>query len=384
MLWTCLKTIVFSIGVFLTTTLYKCKFGLSMYADINSLRNFTATIQLSNGTIENYIHYGSLIAKESYLNLAGDLKINRVRQVVANGKYLMQLTYDRKNFLMNCEYIHQKRALAKFFKPFYRLATAVAIREQDGGSPSSMATTTKKRRRDLQRYQDKGRGRGQGEDTKRMRHQHRYYRAYRNVTSLKNGSRMPKEFARWLDYQILQNDCHRVQKERKNYKKYQRRFKTNTVVRDNIDDDYDNGDDRSESWDITDLMRIPGTKWCGKGWSAKKYGHLGGFSGADRCCRQHDTSCPFYIGTMETKYGLFNWRMNTLMHCSCDNRFRSCLKMANTKSADFVGKLFFNVVQTKCFILKPETICVKRTAKGECLEYEYRKTAHLKDNLPYE
>lgn len=69
-----------------------------------------------------------------------------------------------------------------------------------------------------------------------------------------------------------------------------------------------------------DVFRIPGTKWCGKGSSADKYTRLGGFSKTDRCCRKHDLGCPFWIGGFEEKYGLFNWRMNTLMHCNCDRR----------------------------------------------------------------
>lgn len=69
-----------------------------------------------------------------------------------------------------------------------------------------------------------------------------------------------------------------------------------------------------------DLFRVPGTKWCGKGYAALKYTHLGGFGMADKCCRVHDTACPFYIAAFEEKYGLFNWRINTIMHCTCDER----------------------------------------------------------------
>lgn len=71
------------------------------------------------------------------------------------------------------------------------------------------------------------------------------------------------------------------------------------------------------------VLRVPGTKWCGKGRSAKAYKQLGGFGGADRCCRIHDTTCPMWIGALQRKYGLFNWRLNTLMHCSCDRRYVS-------------------------------------------------------------
>ncbi|KAJ8980960.1 hypothetical protein NQ317_013412 [Molorchus minor] len=70
--------------------------------------------------------------------------------------------------------------------------------------------------------------------------------------------------------------------------------------------------ERAELWilrskrDISDIFRVPGTKWCGKGYSADKYTRLGGFSRTDRCCRRHDLSCPFWIGGFSTKYGLFN------------------------------------------------------------------------------
>lgn len=82
------------------------------------------------------------------------------------------------------------------------------------------------------------------------------------------------------------------------------------------------------------VLRVPGTKWCGKGRSAKSYKQLGGFGKADRCCRIHDTSCPMWIGALERKYGLFNWRLNTLMHCSCDRRY--IIDITNNLSNDFI------------------------------------------------
>jgi len=84
--------------------------------------------------------------------------------------------------------------------------------------------------------------------------------------------------------------------------------------------------------DLLSVLRVPGTKWCGKGRSAKSYRQLDGFGGADRCCRIHDTSCPMWIGALQSKYGLFNWRLNTLMHCSCDRRY-----INNTLSVYYVG-----------------------------------------------
>ncbi|XP_048507707.1 group 3 secretory phospholipase A2 isoform X3 [Athalia rosae] len=132
-----------------------------------------------------------------------------------------------------------------------------------------------------------------------------------------------------------------------------------------------------------DLLLIPGTQWCGRGHRATKYTNLGGFGVADACCRRHDTTCPFFIPAFQSKYELFNWGVSTIMHCACDERFRTCLKMAGTSSANFVGKLFFNVVQTKCFVLKPQKACLRRSRWGNCEQHEYRKQARLRSNMPY-
>ncbi|XP_053679159.1 uncharacterized protein LOC128730151 [Anopheles nili] len=141
--------------------------------------------------------------------------------------------------------------------------------------------------------------------------------------------------------------------------------------------------DTRQRRDLSDMLRVPGTKWCGKGWSARNYVEMGGFSKADRCCRQHDLSCPFWILGFETKYSLFNWRVNTLMHCGCDERFRTCLKMADSSDANLVGKLFFNIVQMKCFVLKPVTVCEKRSFWGKCEKKSRRKRAFLRDNRKF-
>ncbi|XP_055530895.1 uncharacterized protein LOC129721855 isoform X3 [Wyeomyia smithii] len=141
--------------------------------------------------------------------------------------------------------------------------------------------------------------------------------------------------------------------------------------------------DQRQRRDLSSMFRLPGTKWCGKGWSARNYVEMGGLSKADRCCRQHDLSCPFWILGFETKYGVFNWRVNTLMHCSCDERFRTCLKMADSSDANMVGKLFFNIVQSKCFVLKPEPVCTKLSWWGKCEKKVRRKRAHIRDNRKY-
>ncbi|XP_012150279.2 uncharacterized protein LOC100880435 [Megachile rotundata] len=140
---------------------------------------------------------------------------------------------------------------------------------------------------------------------------------------------------------------------------------------------------RGKSRSRRDLLMIPGTQWCGRGHRATKYTNLGGFGRADACCRRHDTACPFFIPAFETRYGLFNWGISSMMHCACDERFRTCLKMAGTSSANFIGKIFFDVLKTKCFVLKPQKTCTKWSWTGKCQHHEYRKQAHVRDNVPY-
>lgn len=64
------------------------------------------------------------------------------------------------------------------------------------------------------------------------------------------------------------------------------------------------------------------------------------------------------------------------------SRFRTCLKMADTTDATMVGKLFFNIVQTKCFVLKPERHC-KRYDDDKCVEETVRKRAYIRNNKKF-
>nr|XP_001809245.1 PREDICTED: uncharacterized protein LOC100141967 isoform X2 [Tribolium castaneum] len=123
------------------------------------------------------------------------------------------------------------------------------------------------------------------------------------IESLDN-KKLPSEIT-WFNFTLLANTCkqlhHRMKQEVLQLKNHHQQVERHKR-------------------DVSDLLRVPGTKWCGKGYSADKYTRLGGFSRTDKCCRRHDLSCRFWIGAFETKYGLFNWRINTIMHCSCDER----------------------------------------------------------------
>ncbi|XP_004523927.1 uncharacterized protein LOC101450118 [Ceratitis capitata] len=92
---------------------------------------------------------------------------------------------------------------------------------------------------------------------------------------------------------------------------------------------------------------IPGTKWCGTGDIAETYSDLGTEMDMDRCCRQHDL-CPVKLRAYQNKYDLMNDSLYTKSHCICDDMLYSCLKSANTPAAQFMGSIYFNLVQVPC------------------------------------
>jgi len=132
-----------------------------------------------------------------------------------------------------------------------------------------------------------------------------------------------------------------------------------------------------------DSVRMPGTNWCGKGWRTDSFNKLGGFSTADRCCREHDMGCAVSIQPGQKKFGLLNVRFHTVMHCDCDDRFYSCLKMSETPSGNIVGNLFFNLANIPCFIFQMSEVCTKWSFWGRCLDYEYKETAVWRKPFPY-
>jgi len=141
----------------------------------------------------------------------------------------------------------------------------------------------------------------------------------------------------------------------------------------------------NESPDLSkDMVRMPGTKWCGPGWRTDTANKVGGYASADRCCRQHDLGCPLSIEPGATKWQLTNDGFHTGMHCSCDERFRSCLKMARTAAADIVGNIFFNLGKTRCFVFTKKKVCPRRNWWGRCLgERKVELMAEWRTPRPY-
>ncbi|KZC06315.1 PREDICTED: uncharacterized protein LOC107194548 [Dufourea novaeangliae] len=202
-----------------------------------------------------------------------------------------------------------------------------------------------------------------------------------DVDGHEDASRIPQDLSWLSSTSELRHRCDRFRTRARNQlvaqhhrRKYAKLLNTTNIGRKQR---------RGKSRSRRDLLMIPGTQWCGRGHRATKYTNLGGFGSADACCRRHDTACPFFIPAFETRYGLFNWGISSMMHCACDERFRTCLKMSGTASANFIGRIFFDVLRTKCFVLKPQKVCTKWSWMGKCQRHEYKKKAHVRDNVSY-
>lgn len=305
------------------------------------IANFVMTDYLIDGEVENRVHYNGVTAKETYVGADGlGLKLRQL----TDGRHLVQVIYTQDGQIQDCEFISQGKSARNFLKTL-RKELKLALDEE------------------IYRIANKQQ-QNSVEDEK-------FYRHFGNVTFriIKHGDRLPPNISKWFDYDKLKMECLKRHEELQHLMETRQKDGETSLAR--------------SKRDTMELLRVPGTKWCGKGFSATRYSQLGGHTRTDRCCRVHDLRCPFWIGGMEKKYGIYNWRVNTLMHCRCDERFRACLKLADTSVSNMVGKLFFNVVQTKCFILKPVKMCTQRSWWGKCLRRGYTKQAFLRDNLPY-
>ncbi|XKL68518.1 hypothetical protein PGB90_004009 [Kerria lacca] len=92
---------------------------------------------------------------------------------------------------------------------------------------------------------------------------------------------------------------------------------------------------------------FPGTKWCGTGDIARTYFDLGVERNMDKCCRKHDL-CPIKVKSNSLRYNLTNKSLYTKSHCVCDDEFLRCLRQVGKPAAEFMGKIYFNIIQVPC------------------------------------
>ncbi|CAH4034537.1 uncharacterized protein LOC123718062 isoform X3 [Pieris brassicae] len=301
--------------------------------------NFVMKDVLIDGEVENRIHFNGITAKETFVGANGNgLKLRQM----TDGGHLIQIIYTPNGAIQDCEYITDAKTTRNFLKTLRR-ELKLALDEE-------AFRITEKR--------------------KNVTEDERFYRHFGNMTFrlLTEGEMPPPDIASWLDYDRLKMECFERHEELKYMMENKNKYSEPSLARSR----------RS----FRENFIMPGTKWCGAGQLAKTYNELGQDRNEDRCCRAHD-NCRVNIGAFKRRFGLFNYRPYTISHCKCDRRFRACLKLADTSVSNMVGKLFFNVVQTKCFVLKPIKACKQRSWWGKCLRKGYMRQAFLRDNLPY-
>ncbi|KAL0852851.1 hypothetical protein ABMA27_012648 [Loxostege sticticalis] len=301
--------------------------------------NFVMTDFLIDGEVENRIHYNGITAKETSVGADGHgLKLRQL----TDGRHFVQVIYAPNGEVQDCEYITQGKSARNFLKTL-RKELKLALDEE------GYRLTQKKR----------------------IFGDEKFYRHFGNLTLqiLRKGEKLPPDVATWFNYDRLKTECLQRHQELAHMMENRNKISENSLARSR----------RS----FRENFIVPGTKWCGAGQLAETYAELGDHHrNEDRCCRAHD-NCRRNIGPFKRRFGYFNFRPYTVSHCRCDRRFRACLKLADTSVSNMVGKLFFNVVQTKCFVLKPVKICTQRSWWGRCLRRGYTKQAFLRDNLPY-
>lgn len=138
---------------------------------------------------------------------------------------------------------------------------------------------------------------------------------------------------------------------------------------------------RKRSSLFASFLMYPGTKWCGRGQLAKANDELGEDNELDVCCRDHDLCSPL-IHPFNRKFHYFNYRFHAVLHCKCDEEFRRCLQQSLSPNANFLGKIYFNIMGSKCFVLRDTQVCKAYTWYGTCAEYKRDTVAHIKTQ-PY-
>ncbi|XP_050095612.1 uncharacterized protein LOC126577762 isoform X2 [Anopheles aquasalis] len=354
------------------------------------LENFLLTDLLSDGERERRLVWNGIIGKETSI---ADNSSNKTLMLwqMATPNSLIQIIYNSEGDMMDCEYVRQRSMVHQFRAQF--TAEFVQARTRNFTSPfTGPARHSLVSDHEFREYIER--------DIVTPEMQELQYNVFefpasngaassralpqtsavsdafgmRNLTyiPLRAFEEIPEELAGLLNYQELKQRCNVRHKQ---LKEIASGLQSADPERQRIANEKLQRHKRA----IADWFLSPNTKWCGKGHSASRYNQLGGASRADMCCRKHD-HCQLMIPAMGTRWQLFNFGAITLSHCACDKRFRTCLKMADSSDANLVGKLFFNIMQMKCFVIKPETRCVKKSWWGKCEKKVRVKRAHLRDN----
>ncbi|KAJ3624675.1 hypothetical protein MTP99_018279 [Tenebrio molitor] len=307
--------------------------GLLALGRCDRNEQLVAVNELPDGEVETRVLFQGVSAKEVSVGRGSPTDI-KFRQL-ADRNHLIQLIYNDGEELKDCEIIHHRDQVRKFLHSFKSdlsnlIATSnVTIESLDNKQlPEDISTwfnTTKMRNACRKLHHQMKKQALENRQTDRSKDRRKRSIFIVPGTLWCGNDHDAKRYTQLGAISNTDKCCRRHDHCKRNIPGFTTKFHYHNYSPFTLSHCY--CDSRSKR-DVSDLLRVPGTKWCGKGYSADKYTRLGGFSRTDKCCRRHDLSCRFWIGAFETKYGLFNWRINTIMHCSCDERSVIIIKYA--------------------------------------------------------
>ncbi|KAF9417967.1 hypothetical protein HW555_005112, partial [Spodoptera exigua] len=203
----------------------------------------------------------------------------KLRQLT-DGRHLVQVIYTQDGQIQDCEFVSQGKSARNFLKTL-RKELKLALDEE------IYRIANKQQQNSIE--------------------DERFYRHFRNVTFrvIKDGERLPPNISKWFDYDKLKMECLKRHEELQYMMENRNKAGESSLARSR----------RS----LRENFIVPGTKWCGAGHIAAKYGELGLDAKEDRCCRAHD-HCRLNIGMFRRRFGYFNYRPYTISHCRCDRR----------------------------------------------------------------
>ncbi|GAB0092140.1 hypothetical protein DMENIID0001_071110 [Sergentomyia squamirostris] len=283
--------------------------------------NFLITDHLADGEFERRISFNGLIGKQT--SISQTTKSLSLWQLT-DGNLFLQFIYSSDDKIIDCEYIREKHHIHDFISKFngdVTMAKSHNFTNDHHHHQSALPTVTKHEFRDFldnnaipPSYQMAFDDADDFESVNEIaRKSERFSMRNFSYVELRDLQDIPSDLLPLMDITSITEQCN------------QRHEELQRIVGGIDSDDEEIRRNSTEHLnrkrrDLSSVLMIGNTKWCGRGFTATKYTDLGGFSKADRCCRQHDKSCPFWVSGFETKYGIFNWAVGTISHCKCDYR----------------------------------------------------------------
>ena len=228
----------------------------------------------------------------TYYNQTGFLLLREI----SNGKRLIKTLYNVENDILDCDILNTTKEIRKFWKKFFN-------------RKASNETLHRRIRQWIKHDKVETLSR---DDTLKL------YKKYFNMLDMKKKClKFKKEVREEMEHtlfsvnQILYHEKYKNQQPKTVNTSSRESHKTKRSIL------------KSSKRIIREkrsVLIFPGTKWCGKGNTAKHHDDLGENNETDICCRDHD-QCPYTVEGFSSKFHLFNYRFYTVSHCECDERF---------------------------------------------------------------